>query len=460
MKVIFFILELSFVISNDFFPKEVKNEDSRYFESLENTDYEFDAILKKDDRLNIFIYLDSKQYNQLNESITFYKLNCFFFCQKEYVPLTIIKEANITTLVGVYIASEFSYIHFGITPEKEIQNVTILFKINEYNDNKKIEKTDLNKEKKIKNFDVFSSETFYEFNLRAGKNSYAKLELIFDEKNSNYKNFSLSHIFEYQNDNSNFKILYYLHATETTQGNKTIITFLHKISDKSTKKVVFQLIPNYVAKNVNILGFKGKNKTEDEENLPLNTSLVLISMYSSINYKLMCPIQANHTNHIQLRISNITSLDDNFSQSVNIFECWSSKFKECAIKKIQNFKMNKTKDSTIFLESDYQNKNDSIDHIIFAFKPSCNFYNVSITGFIRENDPETTPNSDSDSDTSSDSAPDSGSSSFAVSISIIISIIIISVIVFFIYFCIKKRRSKDINFDQRDSLGDDFLLNE
>jgi len=345
-----------------------------------------------------------------------------------------------------------------------MKNVPILVTINEYGAYKNIENTDLNIEK-IKTFKVFNSNYLYQFNLSAGNNSLVKLELIFDTKNNKYNNFSLSHIFEYQNDNSNFKILY-LPVTETTQGDKTILTFSHQITDKSTTKVVFELIPNYDANNVNILGFEDiyKNENEYETILSFNNSIELISMYTSIKYKFMYPIQANQTNHFQLNISKIFSYD-NFYQSVNICECWSNNFNECDINETLNFEMNKINDSTILSVSHYQKKNDSIKNIVFEFYPLYNFYDVVIKGF-KENDPDSTPDStpDSDSGSSSDSAPDSppdsGSSSFAVLISIIISIIIISVIVFFIYLYIKKRRSKDINFDQRDSLGDDFLLNE
>jgi len=458
MKVIFFILELSFIIS-----KEPLWLDYGYIypiDSLEKTN-NFYTKLKIYDRLKIFIFLKKKSKN-LNLSITFNECDkSNTFTRNELVPFIKTNEGGITTFAAEYIGKDIKtdHIRFEIASKKEIEDVTILATIKEYNASKSIEKIDLN-EGEITNLNEFNSKNIYQFTLKADYNyynSYARLELIFDAEDCDYKNFYLPYFVEYQNDK--IQKIFNLQVTDTTtQGNKIILTFRHQITDEHTTKVIFQLVPSYDEHNVNILGFKDKAQNEFL-NLDLGYSLELISMYSSINYKLIYPVEAYQTGQIQLRFSNIISSDKN-SQNVDIYECSSKLFETCKIIiKNQNFSMTENNsDSTIFLEFYYQNNNDSINHIAFAFNPLYNFYNVSITGSIWKNDSDQTP--DSDSGSSSDSAPDSGSSSFSVLISIIISIIIISVIVFFIYLYIKKRRSKDINFDQRDSLGDDFLLNE
>ena len=463
MKVIFFILELSFIISNNLI-NQLTDRKKLKFDLEENIDHYFYIKLEINQRINqriVFISFKSEKPIFKNDSLTFsefdYKISLI---REKDTPLTTIEEGRTTTLVAVIIANDpnTAYIAFGIKPNQNIK-VSIQANINKIDANEK-NVDDLN-EGKIMNFNELNSTNFYKFNLEAGYNSYARLELIFDTKNNNYKGFSLSHIVEYQND-GNEKI-FYQPFTKIEQGNKTILNFSHLVSDKSTNKIAFQLIPKNEIKNVNILGFKATKENKYEEILSFDNSLNLTSMYPSINYKLMFPIQANQTNQIQLNISNITSLE-NYSQPVDVYECWEKSFNSCEKSETQNFTMTKNNDLEIFLKAQYQNKNVSIKSIYFQINPSYIFYNITIIGSIIKNDPEPTPDpdpdSDSDSGTSSDSAPDSGSSSFVVSISIIISIIIISVIVFFIYLYIKKRRSKDFNFDQRDSLGDDFLLNE
>jgi len=461
MKVIYFILELSFIISGYVKKQLTDGKLLDNFELNKKDNYYFYTKLKINQRINVFISFDSETPIFTEQFLTFYE------CKDKGTPIkyidapfTTIEGGNTTILLSEYIANEAdtAYIAFRIKPNQNIK-VSILAKINKI-DAKEKNVVDLNNGEII-NFKKFNSNEFYKFNLKADYKSYARLELIFDTKNNNYNGFSLSLIVEYQND-GNEKILYQP-FTEIEQGNKTILHFSHLVSDESINNIVFLLIPKYEIKNVNILGFKDTNETEYEEILYLNNSLNLTSMHPSINYKLMFPIQANQTDQIQLNISNITSLE-NYSQPVDVYECWEKSFNSCEKSETQNFTMTKNNDLEIFLKAQYQNKNVSIKSIYFQINPSYIFYNITIIGSIIKNDPEPTPDpdpdSDSDSGTSSDSAPDSGSSSFVVSISIIISIIIISVIVFFIYLYIKKRRSKDFNFDQRDSLGDDFLLNE
>jgi hypothetical protein len=164
------------------------------------------------------------------------------------------------------------------------------------------------------------------------------------------------------------KKILYQHFTETKQGNKTILTLSHPVSDAFTNKIVFQLIPNYEVNNVNILGFADKGKNEYKNILSLDYSLKLTYMYPSIYYYIMYPIKTYQTDQIKLRISSITSFDY-YSQPVDVYECWSDSFGMCKKNKTQNFTMSKNNDSTIFLESYYQNKNYSINHILFAFKP-------------------------------------------------------------------------------------------
>ena len=457
MKVIYFILELSFIISRLVEDWLIDGIEKNNINILKKHNYYFYVNLEVNQRINLFISFDSKIYNITDESLAFYELDYYgTYIREEKAPFTKIEKDSITTLVAVYIAKDpkIKYIKFIMAPTIDINGVSFLAKINKIGAFKKFE-IDLNNGKeKIENLNEFSSKIIYSFTLTAGYNSYARLELIFDTKNNNYKGFNLSHVVEHQNTN---KIFFYQTFTETIQGNKTILTFSHLVSNKSTNKIDFQLIPSCKVNNVNILGFEDKAQNEYKNRSSLDYSLELISMYPSINYTLMYPIEAYQTDQILLRISNITSID-NYLQPVDVYECWSDSFDDCKINETQNFTMTKNDDLTIFLKAYYQNKNDSINHIVFAFNPSYIFYDVAITGSIIKNHPDPTP--DSDSGSSSDSAPDSGSSSFSVLISIIISIFIISVIAFFIYFYIKKRRSKDINFDQRDSLGDDFLLNE
>ena len=442
MKVIFFILELSFIISRDVI---FQLEDGKQLDNIElkkKNVYYFYTELEIDQRINVFISFDSETPIFTEKFLTFceYKDKETPIIEKD-APFTKIEGGNTAILLSEYIANEANtaYIAFRIKPNQNIK-VSILAKINKNNAKEK-EKNVVNlNEGKIINSKKFNSNQFYKFNLKVDYKSYSRLELIFDTKNNNYNGFSLSLIVEYQND-GNKKILYQP-FTEIEQGNKTILHFSHLVSDESINNIAFLLIPKNEIKNVNILGFKGTNENKYEKILSFDNSLNLASMYPSINYKLMLPIQAYQTDQIQLNISNITSLED-YSQPVDVYECWEESFDNCEKSETQNFTMTKNNDLEIFLKAHYQNKNDSIKNIYFEINPSYIFYDVAITGSFWKNDPDPTPDS-----------------SFAVLVSIIISIIIISVIVFFIYLYIKKRRSKDINFDQRDSLGDDFLLNE
>jgi len=457
MKVIFLIIELSFIIS-----KEVENwltnEETLDINLLEYNNYNFYANLEINQRITVFITFDSEKYIFQDNSLTFYEFkDNNDYILKSNAPFTKIKEGNITTLVAVYIASELKtkFIDFKITPSTNIRDATIHVNIYKNNIPRKIVETFL-RESEIINLNEFSSLYFYKFKLTAGYNSKARLELIFDTKRHNYKNFYLSHIFEYQY-NKIQKILY-LPNTVTKQGNKTILTISHPVADAFTTSVVFQLVPSYSENNVNILGFEDKEKSEYKNILFLDYSLKLTSMYPSIYYYIMYPIKTYQTDQIKLRISNITSFDY-YSQPVDVYECWYDSFGTCKKIKSQKFTMTKNNDSTIFLESYYQNKNYSINHIVFAFKPLYNFYDVAITGSIRENDPE--PEPDPEPDPEPEPEPDSGSSGTVVLVSIISSCIIISIIVVVVlYFFIKKRRSKEINFDKRNSIGNNFLLNE
>ena len=214
MKVIYFILELSFIIS-----KLVQNwlvdGQKLYIDLLEYSNYDFFAKLEINQRINVFISFDSEKYNFPDQSLTFYEYkDNETFIRKENVPFTKFKEGNITTLAAVYIANELKtdFIGFGIVPSKNIIDATILAKINKFDIPKTIVETNLN-EGKIINFKEFSSKYLYKFTLTVDYNYYAKLELIFDTKDYNYKNFYLSHIFEYRY--TTLKKIYYQHFTET-----------------------------------------------------------------------------------------------------------------------------------------------------------------------------------------------------------------------------------------------------
>jgi hypothetical protein len=199
MKVIYFILELSFIIS-ELVQNWLENGQKLYIDLLEYSYYDFFAKLEINQRINVFISFDSEKYKFPDEYLTFYEYkDNETTIRKEIVPFTKFKEGNITTLVAVYIAYELKtdFIGFGIAPSKNIRDVTILAKINKFDIPKEIVETFLN-EGKIINFKEFSSKYLYKFTLTADYNSYAKLELIFDTKDYNYKNFYLSHIFEYQ----------------------------------------------------------------------------------------------------------------------------------------------------------------------------------------------------------------------------------------------------------------------
>ena len=100
MKVIYFILELSFIIS-----KLVQNwlvdGQKLYIDLLEYSNYDFFAKLEINQRINVFISFDSEKYNFPDQSLTFYEFkDNETIIRKENVPFTKFKEGNITTLAA------------------------------------------------------------------------------------------------------------------------------------------------------------------------------------------------------------------------------------------------------------------------------------------------------------------------------------------------------------------------
>ena len=443
MKIIYLILELSFIISyKDIFQNWLTYGEKIHINLLSDNSYEFYSKLKINQKINIFISFDTTKYKYTLESLFFYEFTSEDKAvRKASSPITIIEEDNITTLVSVYCAGELKtdYIAFEISPYSNIENAIILATMNIADSTSMIIETNLNEEKIIP-FDTFSSQNIYKFSLTTHNNYYGKLELIFDTENYNSNNFNLSHIYEY-GYGTKINNRFYLHFTETKQGNKTILTSSHLVSDPYTLSSTFILKPKYTINNIYVLGTVRKSyKNEFKYILSLEYSFNLSSLYPLDKYYFMYPIKKDQTDQIQLKISNITSLDY-YSQPVDVYECWSDSFGMCKKIKTQYFKMTKNNYLSIFLESYYKNNNVSITNIVFVFQPLYNFYNVTIVGSIREND------------------PDSSSTSTVVLVVVIISCIIILIIIIFILYkyYYKKRTSKEINFDKSDSMGDNSL---